>query len=795
MTPPIVQFGIAYGAGLWVGLVVFVPAHPLYLLLIAGLLAALLHGWRRVVLLTAAVGFWTGLTTQRQVANSCTRTWESGRKTVMVAVRDAPDTRSRTTATVVHAQEACGGRVFLRVASEHAPAGATVVAVGEYRGRGMLNVHHARVLGDRRALRFRVREAVAQRIARLYGPRAGVVEALVLARRGGIDPDMRKDFTDAGLAHLLAISGLHVGVLAGWLVLVLRLLGVRDSAWLWSAALTWAYVGTLGFPASAVRAAGFLTIVGFARARQRHPPFSAVLAVAGLTILAIDPRAASSVGAWLSVAAVWGTRFGTELVSRPRLLGASLGATLATAPITAFVFGSVAPVGVIANLLAVPLAGVVVPGVFLSLVFGEVIAGGAGLCLALIERVAAVGSAVPGGHLGGQPGVTFALPWVGALAAVVWIRRRRPRWRELRRPVAAVAVVLWCVVVLPPVVGRDRSDSMSVHVLDVGQGDAIAVRSPRGAWVLVDAGPRGALFDAGRTVVVPFLRSHGVRELAAVVASHGDADHLGGVPAVIEAIPARLVLEPGQPLGTSLYRHYLATLDLKGVDWRAARSGDVFVLDSVRFDVLHPSQVWMRSQLNANENSVVLRVRYGCFVALLTGDIGWPAESLLASTVGSANVLKVGHHGSAGGTRARWLDAVAPDVAVVSVGRNRYGHPAEAVLDRLRKRAIPVFRTDRAGTVTIRTDGRYYEVTQGSANTISERLACLIRPLLRSNASFSSNSDCTPTRRVSLPACSTTSRSRPRSSPDTSVAPVSSTSWVRPARPTSRASSNKSWTF
>jgi competence protein ComEC len=289
--------------------------------------------------------------------------------------------------------------------------------------------------------------------------------------------------------------------------------------------------------------------------------------------------------------------------------------------------------------------------------------------------------------------------------------------------------------------------------------------------VLVDGGPRSFAYDAGHKVVVPFLRRHGVRQLAAVVVSHGDADHLGGLPAVIDAMGAALVLEPGQPLGTPLYLEYLASMDVGGIQWWPARAGDAFAVDAVRFDVVHPTSEWVARHLDPNENSVVLRVSYGCFVALLTGDIGWPAESVLVAAASRAHVLKVAHHGSAGGTRDAWLDAVDPEVAVVSVGRNRYGHPAEDVLQRLRARAITVFRTDRGGTVTIRSDGRYFEVEQGRSNNLLEHLTCLIQPWLRLSASSWSKSGCTRKPLVSSPICSTTSRLLPRSSPATSGAP------------------------
>jgi competence protein ComEC len=584
-----------------------------------------------------------------------------------------------------------------------------------------------------------------------------MVEALVLGRRDNIDPALRARFADSGLVHILAISGLHVGVLAAWILLAVRPLVGSRLAWVVSAGLVWSYVGLLGFPAPATRAAAFISILGLARARQRHPPASAVLAVAVLLVMALDPGAVTSVGAWLSVAAVWGTRVGAAALPKARLLGASLGATLMTAPITALVFGAVAPIGIVANLVAVPLAGIAVPGLFLSLVFGEILAGGTGLVLAAIEWVAARGSAMPGGHLTGPPGVRFAIPWFVLLVCVLWVGARRPSWPRLRRwGLLGAATASWVAAALPLAGGGSRSGQLSIHFLSVGQGDAILLETPGGSWVMVDGGPRAAGFDAGKRVVLPFMRRRGVDALAVVVVSHGDADHLGGVPAVVSDMSPGLVLDPGQPHGSALYLEYLESLDRVGADWTAARAGDVFEVDSVRFEVLHPRTEWLETHLEPNDNSVVLRASYGCFSAILTGDIEWPAESLLVTTVEESDLLKVGHHGAPGGTTDAWLDVVNPRAAVISVGSNSYGHPASSTLRRLSEHGVAVFRTDRGGTVTARSDGRYFQITQGVPTTPLEAIKCLTRRLLRSRGSSSSRRSCTPTPPVSSPSCSTT---------------------------------------
>jgi competence protein ComEC len=766
--PPITQVAVAYGAGLWTGLFVSVPS---WAIVVAGAVAvaARRQAWRAVLVVGVVMGLAAGTWQAGQRAASCAVRWEPGRMAAQLRVHDAPQRSGTTRATVLHSQPDCHGEVRVRL-DVPVPAGAAVVAVGEVYGRGVFRIRHARVLDQPRLGRFRIREAIAGRIERLYGARAGLIQALVLGRRDDLSRELRRTFADAGLAHLLAISGLHVGILSSWLVLVLRWVGLGAVRWSLGAGCTWAYVALLGFPAPATRAAAFLTLFAVARWRQRHPPLSAVIGCATILIMVIDPNVVTSVGAWLSLAAVIGTAWGGRLArayprggSVLRLFASSVGAVLFTSPITALVFGSVSPVGVIANLAAIPLAGVAVPGVFLSLAFG-LTAGGAGLALAAIERVASLAAAVPAGHIAGIAGPAFALPWGLLLAVVLYLASGRATHltRRVRHVLAVAATVAWAGVWVSGRDGLDHVGAVQVHVLDVGQGDAILVRAPDDRWFLVDAGPRSAQWDAGRRVVVPFLRRRGVRSLEAVLVSHGDADHLGGVSAVLEELDVGVVVEPGQPLGTKLYLDYLSAVDRYGLDLRIGRAGDTLILDSLSIAVLHPTSAWVTGEFEPNENSLVLHLRFGCFDLLLTGDIGHRAERELRTRVPDVDVLKIGHHGSAGSTSREWVTALRPTAAVVSVGRNTYGHPSEEVLGRLRASGARVYRTDRGGTVTISTDGRYYRVDQGRSFTVAGSLLCQIRRLLPSNGSFSSRSACIRRPPVISPTCSTTSPSPPK---------------------------------
>lgn len=308
-------------------------------------------------------------------------------------------------------------------------------------------------------------------------------------------------------------------------------------------------------------------------------------------------------------------------------------------------------------------------------------------------------------------------------------RRRNLKSRTsppIRRRLSTTAVLVGLVLLLLGYLWRQgqlpwltpTADALTIHCLNVGQGDSFLIRTPQGKAVLIDAGPPEAGDD-----VVRALRRYDVRQLDLLVATHPHADHIGGMRAVLEAVPVLRFLDSGQPYPTRTYTRLLETIKEKGITFHIAEAGQKFELDSgVTLEVLSPQQPLIRGSAGSDENanSIVLRLTAGRFSMLLTGDSEAETERRLieAGANLSAQVLKVAHHGSRFSTSRDFLERVRPEAAVISCGKeNAYGHPAQATLNRLRSYVKDVHRTDLEGEITIVVEGGNYRIETEHAPT------------------------------------------------------------------------------
>ncbi len=600
----------------------------------------------------------------------------------------------------------------------------------------------------------RVREHTRTMIADHLPSPAGrsVLQALLLGDRSRVDRAHRDAFAQTGLMHLLAVSGLHVLLVGMVLYLLLRPLLMRfrlrwQTVELLRAGCT---VGVLvlymlltGSPPSVVRAVVMATLLIGGIVLQRSSHTLNTLGVAAVLLLLLRPTALYDAGFQLSFSAVAGI-----VALNPRLeeaaaavlpesvivhpagrwllsmITVSTAATLGTGPVLLHHFGFVALGGLVLNILAIPLTAVgLTAGLLtvltggLSAMAGSAFGASADLAIRLLVDVAALGATYF--HAGAR--VVNPNGWMLATMTcmlVVLAQWPRPsyRWRLL-----TLAGTLAALGMIASVLSGTSKPGLELLFFDVGQGDAVLVTTPTGRHMLVDAGPRSPYSDAGVSVIIPHLRSRGVERLDAVVVTHPDSDHLGGVPSVLEAVEVGRFFHSGQVADTELYTDSRRLLKHLNVPERAVRAGDSISLDPhVAVEVLGPPPGFQQAGFDGeNDASVVLAITYGKTQILLTGDVEQAGERWLVNTYGTSlatDVVKVPHHGSATSSTQAFVDAAtksgtAANTAIVPVGRgNRFGMPVPMVLTRWHQSNARVRRTDRGGAVHVWSDGASVDV-------------------------------------------------------------------------------------
>ena len=573
----------------------------------------------------------------------------------------------------------------------------------------------------------------------LTGPPAALLKGVLLGERRNVPRSIEEIFRDSGVIHVLAVSGLHVGLVVFIFFNLFRALRLPFNwAVMFTLCVILLYVFLAGSRPPVVRAALMAAVILIGFTLERNVDLLNTISFAGLVVLIISPQSLFDPGFQLSFAAVlsivyfyprlkewiplffqrqhtWWRRwlFGGGLVS--------LSVQLGIAPIVAYYFYRIPVQSLLTNVIVVPWVGLVLSLGFAASVFGE-FCSQIGLLFNACNWLALTGllktvtffASLPISTINiPQPSLPFLLGYYGVTGLLVNVRRvnRARRWLVIAL-LAAANYCLWTCAL------NENRNSLTVTFLDVGQGDAAFVRFPGGKTMLIDGGRRSCYFDCGERILDPFLRKSGIRRIDAVLVTHPHSDHLGGILKILRDFHIGQLLDSGVKHRSTLYDEYIELVEQKGNSRRILRAGDrIDGFHPVRIRVLHPTDAFVSQEgwapYGLNNGSIVVRLDYGKVSFLFLGDVEVETDRplLKQKDLLKATVVKVPHQGSITGSSQELVEAMQPSVAVVSVSEgNRFGHPSDAVIGRYEKCEARIYRTDRHGAIIMRTNGEWIRI-------------------------------------------------------------------------------------
>jgi competence protein ComEC len=558
---------------------------------------------------------------------------------------------------------------------------------------------------------------------------SSLLVGLTIGYRSEISQELREVFSDVGIIHILAVSGLHVGIISMFLFILFRTIRIPyKGAITLTCFVIIFYAFFTGLRPPVVRATTMFVFILIGILSEKRIMLLNILAASAILILILNPFDLFDTGFQLSYIATF-----SIIILFPRIFdlvpekltnlrvvrnfivipfSISLAAQLGTAPVIAFHFFKVSSIAPFTNLLVVPLVSLIIPVGFITVVvdaihpfLAKVVTGANWILLHAILKISHGVSRIPFSVLSTKrPSLFFFILYYPLLVIFFHVRRK-----------TKIKLLVYTVLITSNIVVLNRvyhvyHPRTVVHFLDVGQGDASVIEFPGRELCVVDGGRRSFYSDYGEMVVKPFLLSKGISHIHTVIATHPDVDHYGGLITLVEEFSVGRLLINGVLKKSALYTRLLSTAQKRDVPVFTIHSGEVVKVGEWPLYILNPPISGEGEYLPSNESSIVFKFGHGDISFLFTGDFSNEIFEIPPSLL-PATILKYPHHGARFNRERDFLNSVNPQIASISVGKdNPFGHPSRSGILILDSLHTTIYRTDRDGAVRVETDGKNIEI-------------------------------------------------------------------------------------
>mgnify|MGYP006274653281 CR=1 FL=1 len=563
-------------------------------------------------------------------------------------------------------------------------------------------------------LRDKIKLAIKENFA---GENEALVKTLLLGAKDNLSSEVSSSFAQLGISHLLVISGFHIGLISSLIYLVINYLKLSLKVNLIVNALFLIfYLAIINWQLSALRAALLIILVLWGQILDRRVDLYNILAGIAVLFLIINPWSLFKISFQLSFTAVAAISYLTPILKKyfafgPKkireIITATLAVQIALGPILIYYFNQLAVSAIVANLLLMPLIslGLIFAIIFLVMNFFpfDIIEIIVVIINSLLDLSIGLANFLAANFALNISLATPSLIMIFAYYMIIYaiIKSIEPvRIPYSKSRGKKVIILLLSIVIVVTALGFDQNEELELIFFAVGLGDGIYLRTPRGRNILIDAGTTGE-------ETINFLKRQGIEDLDLIFISHFHNDHGGGIIEILKEFEVAQICYPPTEDNWLKDKLHKTSTDSQ---LKILTKGDKITVNEVEFLVLHP-RLNLINESRLNNNSLVLKIRYQDFRLLLTGDIEKEAEKILinSSTELESDILKVGHHGSKTSSSKDFLKRVAPELSIMSVGKNKHGLPNREVENRLRELGIKNLRTDKEGAVIIKTEGRNYQ--------------------------------------------------------------------------------------